>query len=96
MSKLYLGSIDLSKIDKLDIVTTDKNGQSFKNGAKYLNVTIWVNEEADKYGNQIGIKAGSKDNSYFIGNAKEYEKKEVSHRPTPTPIENFPEDDLPF
>lgn len=74
MSKLYLGSIDLNKINKEDIVTTDKNGKPFENGAKYLNISIWLNDEADKFGNQIGIKAGKKDSSYYLGNAKEYQK----------------------
>lgn len=75
MSKMYLGSIDLNKVEKEDIITTDKNGQPFKNGAKYLNVVIWENENPDKYGNHISVKAGKKENSYYIGNAKKYEKQ---------------------
>ena len=74
MAKLYLGSIDLNKINKEDIVTKDKDGNAFANGAKYLNISQWLNEEADKYGNQIAIKSGKKDSSYYIGNAKEYVK----------------------
>lgn len=92
MSKLFLGSIDLSKINKKDIVTTDNDGKPFKNGAKYLNVSIWVNDEPDKYGNQLSIKSGKKDESYYIGNAKAYERserpKEVSNQVT--------DNDLPF
>lgn len=72
MSKLYLGSIDLNKIKKEDIVSTDKDGKPFQNGAKYLNVSIWVNDEPDKYGNSVSVKTGSKEASYYIGNAKEY------------------------
>ena len=75
MSKLYLGSIDLNKINKSDIVTKDKNGNPFTNGAKYLNVSIWVNDEPDQYGNHLAVKAGGKDNSYYVGNAKEYVKQ---------------------
>lgn len=91
MSKFYLGSIDLSKIKKEDVVTTDKNGQLFKNGAKYLNISVWVNDEADKYGNHINIKSGKKDASYYIGNAKQWQKDQ----PNIKPIAGV-DDDLPF
>lgn len=56
MSKMLVGSIDLNKIDKNKIVKTDKNGQPFQNGAKYLNVVIWVNDEIDQYGNIASIQ----------------------------------------
>lgn len=95
MSKLYLGSIDLTKINKDDIVTTDKNGNPFQNGAKYLNVAIWANDQPDQYGNSISIKAGKKNSSYYIGNAKIYNKDSA---PTESaPEESAPDkDDLPF
>jgi hypothetical protein len=99
MSKLFLGSIDLNKINKADIVTTDKNGNAFQNGAKYLNVTIWLNDEPDQYGNSIGIKSGDKDNSYYVGNAKEYIKQgatNVSSEPVPNSYKKDDGDDLPF
>jgi hypothetical protein len=100
MSKLFLGSIDLNKINKSDIVTTDKNGNAFQNGAKYLNVTIWLNDEPDQYGNSIGIKSGDKDNSYYVGNAKEYIKQgaaNVSSKPVPNSYKKDDGDDgLPF
>ena len=89
MSKLFLGSIDLSKINKSDIVSTDKNGEEFRNGAKYLNVTIWVNDEPDKYGNHISIKAGPKDSNYYIGNAKAWQKQGEKQ-------EQEQDNDLPF
>ena len=74
MAKLYLGSIDLNKINKEDIVTKGKDGQPFTNGAKYLNIAVWLNDTPDDRGNQIAIKSGKKDSSYYIGNAKEYVK----------------------
>jgi len=74
MSELLLGSIDLTKIDKKYIVSTDKNGQPFKNGAKYINIAVWVNNEADKYGNHASIQMGNKDNKIYIGNLKKYQK----------------------
>ena len=78
MSKLLTGSIDLNKIDKTKIVSTDKNGNPFENGAKYLNVVVWLNDEPDNYGNTASIQisqskeereAGAK--SIYIGNLKE-------------------------
>lgn len=75
---MLTGSIDLNKIDKTKIVSADKNGNPFENGAKYLNVVVWLNDEADKYGNNASIQisqskeereAGVK--AIYIGNLKE-------------------------
>ena len=99
MSKLILGSIDLTKINKSDIQTTDKNGNPFKNGGKYLPVAIWVNDEKDDYGNDVAIKAGSKENSYYIGNAKTWsnEPEQTKTVPTIAEIEDAAEgNDLPW
>ncbi len=95
MSKFYIGSIDLSKINKSDIVTTDKDGVVFKNGAKYLNLAIWVNDEPDKYGNSLSIKAGGgKDKKgYYIGNAKEWKQ---ANQAVAVVQSNDDEDDLPW
>jgi hypothetical protein len=45
MSTLYNGSICLSDIPKEKITTSEKNGK------KYLNFNLWVNDEKDQYGN---------------------------------------------
>ncbi len=74
MSKLYLGSIDVAKIKKELIVSKGKDGLPFKNGAKYLDVAIWVNDTPDQYGNHLSIKIGGKEDSIYLGNAKEYVK----------------------
>lgn len=95
MSKLFIGSIDLNKIDKSKIVTTDKNGNPFSNGAKYLNVSIWVNDEPDKYGNHVSIQIGGKDDKIYIGNAKEYQKDGQSQT-NQKPSKSEPDDDLPW
>ena len=78
MSKLLTGSIDLSKIDKTKIVDRDKDGNLFQNGAKYLNIVVWINDEADKYGNNASIQISqSKEEresgvkAIYIGNLKE-------------------------
>lgn len=98
MSKLYLGSIDLSKVDKRHVKTLDGDGMPFKNGAKYLNIAIWLNDEPDKYGNHLAIKAGPKDESYYIGNAKEFVQM-TPHGPALPPLrtpEPNEDDGLPF
>ena len=78
MSKLLTGSIDLNKIDKTKIVDRDKDGNLFQNGAKFLNIVVWVNDEPDNYGNTASIQIGqSKEEresgakSIYIGNLKE-------------------------
>lgn len=93
------GSIDLSKIDKNRIVTTDKNGNPFENGAKYVNVTIWVNDEADKYGNNASIQQSltkeereSGVKAIYIGNLKENN----SQGNTTAPKQEGGNDNLPF
>ena len=100
MSKLLTGSIDLNKIDKTKIVSTDKNGNPFENGAKYLNVVVWINDEADKYGNNASIQisqskeerdAGVK--ATYIGNLKEPQSR--NNEPTSARTASV-EDTLPF
>ena len=100
MSKLLTGSIDLNKIDKTKIVSTDKNGKPFENGAKYLNVVVWINDEADKYGNNASIQisqskeerdAGAK--AIYIGNLKEPQSR--NNEPTSARTESVA-GDLPF
>lgn len=46
MAQIISVSIDLNKIDKNRIIPG-------KNGAKYYNITINVNDEKDQYGNDV-------------------------------------------
>ena len=96
MSKLLLGSIDLNKLDKSQIVAKDKEGNPFKNGAKYINIAVWVNDEPDQYGNHASIQMGDKENKNYIGNLKEYQKEgPVATKPSFTDGSDE-EDLLPF
>ncbi len=70
MSTIISGSIDLSKIKKEKIV-------NHKNGSKYYSIQIFLNDEKDKYGNDVSIKenltkeereGGAK--AEYIGNGK--------------------------
>lgn len=102
MSKMLTGSIDLNKIDTTKIVTTDKNGNPFSNGAKYLNVVVWVNDEADQYGNNASIQISQskeeRDNKVkptYIGNLKEYQSQQNNTQSGPS--NNVVDDEnLPF
>lgn len=70
MAQLVAVSIDLTKIDKTRIVEG-------KNGGKYINLTISVNDEEDQYGNNVSLwqsqtkeEREAKENRLFLGNGK--------------------------
>ena len=70
MGKLFLGKMNLSKIDKSKIFE-GKTG-------KWIDITIWQNDEPDKYGNDLSIeqsveKGGEK---IYLGNAKSWKGKD--------------------
>lgn len=75
MSTLYGGSLCLT-----EIIAKAKAGHSAfskaNNGKIYFNVSIWHNDEVDKFGNEIGISLNSKadkreaEGKVYIGNAK--------------------------
>ena len=109
MAQIINASIDLTKIDKSKIVTTDKSGQPFKNGAKYYNIQVVINDEADQYGNDAAIRdnqtqaereAGAKPT--YLGNGKTVWKQAPA--PAPSAAKNAPApsggvdlgSDLPF
>lgn len=111
MAKIISASIDLAKIDKSKIVTTDKSGQPFTNGAKYLNVQIVLNDDVDQYGNDTAIRINQSkeerekgEKPVYLGNGKTVWSDQANattvHQaqvisPTPT-AQNEAEDDLPF
>jgi hypothetical protein len=103
MAKLLIGSIDLSKIDKKRIITKDKNGNDFENGAKYYNVVVWINDEIDQYGNIASIQEGiSKEEresglkATYIGNLKNVQGQTVASDEKEPEKNNDDQDDLPF
>ena len=102
MSKLLTGSIDLTKIDKTKIVDRDKDGNLFQNGAKYINVVVWINDQVDKYGNNASIQISqSKEEresgvkAIYIGNLKEPQSR--NNEPTSAKNAQATDDNqLPF
>jgi len=73
MSKLLTGSIDLSKIDKSKLYKSEKTCKT------YLNVSIWVNDDVDQYGNIASVQQymGKDAEKNYIGNLKEFKKDVV-------------------
>lgn len=97
MAKNYYGSIDLSLL-----LQAAKEGHSgfIKAGEKqhiYVSVTVWANDNPDKFGSIMSIvvnpKKDSTDKKFYIGNLKEGTGKiEI-----PVEAKDLPdEDDLPF
>lgn len=73
----YSVSIDLTKIDKNRIATTNNKGETFKNGAKYYNIDIVVFDAPNQYGSDVMVVEGqtkeerdNRVNSKPIGNGK--------------------------
>jgi len=71
MSTFYNGSICLTDIPKDKITTSEKNGK------KYLNINVWVNDEQDQFGNIAGVSVSqtkeereAKVKRVYIGNLK--------------------------
>lgn len=102
MNRILSGSIDLKKIDKSKIVTTDKDGNPFRNGAKYLNVQIFVSDDPDQYGNHASLainqtkeerESGNK--KTYIGNFKEVWNSASNESPVQADVVKH-DDELPF
>lgn len=98
MGRIIAAQIDLAKVDKNRIVAG-------KNGQKYYDIVIIVNDEENDYGKDVSIKQGqtkeerdNKAKGIYIGNGKTIWKNEATKQDfepdsyTPR-SEN---DDLPF
>lgn len=78
MSKIIVNaSIDLTKIEKSKIIKGKKGS--------YINLTIFINDEADQYGNNASIivsqtkeERDAKADRVYLGNGKTVTKKEES------------------
>lgn len=87
MSTRFYGSICIT--DLFDFANK-KHSAFYKgdNGKIYADVTVWLNDKEDKFGNLISAQLNPKkdfreqDGQPYIGNFKEAEKKQVSARDT--------------
>ncbi len=84
MSKLLFGKINLSKIDKMKLFKGEKG--------IYMDITIWINDKPDNYGNDISIEQSTKqgEEKNYIGNGKYYVPKELE------PVNDDDVKNLPF
>jgi hypothetical protein len=97
MAKLINASICLTDIEKGRI-------QIGKNGKKYLNISISVNDEKDKFDNDVQISHSQtkeerekKDKRIYLGNGKVVWSSEPKAVAEATTTNNeSPIDDLPF
>mgnify|MGYP000602971830 CR=1 FL=1 len=89
--KLYLGKVEVSKIDKNRLFKSEKTGRV------YMDVSIWINDEPDNYGNHLSIQQSTKkdEDKIFIGNAKAYEVPQSATTEAEV-VSEEPQDDLPF
>jgi hypothetical protein len=87
MSKLYLAKLDVTKIDKSKIFEGKKG--------KYLDLSIWINDKEDNYGNILSIQQSTRkeEESIYLGNGKEYVKQ---NSPEPEKTSEQKDDGLPF
>lgn len=72
MSKLLLGSINLTELSEkiksgeIDVFTSEKTG------VKYVNVAMWVNAMPDQFGNIASLSHRNKNlKTTYLGNFKE-------------------------
>lgn len=87
MSTRFYGSICVTDI----LAEANKKHSAFSkgdNGKVYADVTIWLNDEKDKFGNILTAQLNPKkdlreqDGQPYIGNFKEAERKPISSRDT--------------
>jgi hypothetical protein len=85
MSKLITASINLKKVNQ-DLLIPGEKG-------KYLNLTIWVNDEPDKYGNDVSVEQRTEKGKekIYLGNGRSYKKGE---QPVNSPILNDEVDEM--
>jgi hypothetical protein len=89
MGKLITASIDVTKINKSMLIAGKKG--------TYLNLTIWVNDEPDQFGNDVSFEQRTEKgaNKIYLGNGKTYKPNQV-----PTQNQEIEKDeepkDLPF
>ena len=96
MANLLIGSLCLT-----DISEKAKQNHSAitlgKNGKKYLNINIWINDTPDQYGNTVSIQLNStkdkreSEGKVYIGNAKP-----LTHPAPQQHTEPEPDNDLGF
>lgn len=95
MAKLLTGSICLTDLNKAAKEAHSAFSRSEKNKKIYVNVKVWVNDDADQFGNHAQImlnpKKDAETEKVYIGNLKYIDKKE----PEPITVEEVA-DEIPL
>lgn len=100
MSTKMTASIDLAKLGEL-VRSNHPAIATGKNGKKYANIDIWLNDKEDQYGNDVSLALYDKEvkRSEYIGSGRQWKqpKAEAKQNP-PAPTQSFEvdEDDLPY
>ena len=70
MSKLITASINLKKVNQ-DLLIPGEKG-------KYLNLTIWVNDQPDQFGNDVSVEQRTEKGAdkIYLGNGRTYKQSE--------------------
>lgn len=96
MARIISASIDLTKIDKARIT-------AHKNGSKYFNIDIMLNDEKDKYENDVSIATAqtkeereTKAKRTWLGNGKTVWTNDKATGEAPITTDSTTDDDLPF
>lgn len=81
MAKLLNFSIDLTKIPEDKISKTNKEGKPFKNGGMFVNLTAFINDTPDEYGNNVKVVISQSSSEreekkpyHYIGDGKTLKK----------------------
>jgi len=77
MSKLITASINLKKVDQSLLIKGEKGN--------YLNLTVWVNDQPDQFGNDVSVEQRTdkgKDKIY-LGNGRTFKQ---SSEPVPNAV----------
>lgn len=101
MGQLRTGSLCLT-----DILAKAKEGHSAfsraQNGKVYFNITVWHNEETDKYGNDSSVMLNShkdkreQEGKVYVGNLKLQGTSPAQEQTKPAAFTQDMGDDLPF
>jgi hypothetical protein len=103
MSKLLYGSMCLSDLSEQFKAGHPAFSKSEKNGKIYVNVTVWINDEPDQYGNHAALQLSKPKDSdmkpIYFGNLKMHQLQAnvgiQQSTPSVQPSVEV-EDDLPF
>lgn len=72
-----------------------------KNGKRYINIKVWINDTPDKFGNDASIQTVNKpehqsEKNVYIGNLRHSEQVQQQGGQNATPVQGPDNEELPF